>query len=636
MTTIRIDGEPLDVYSGFAMEIEDTSPVFNDAGSQTLAFTVPATPRNSRLLGFPGRPDSVGNGVTRRPRCVVESGSYLREGVVNIDGSADGEISINIGFDNSIAYEAWNNRKLSELDSLPCQRWRDVRTLADRMNAIYMTDDPGAYDVAVFPIVLDMDSIDEKSNGAPDYWETLSPWALWAGDGSGPVRVERLIDGELTKVTVPYGYGCSPFVKVWKILECVFADLGLTMDCNPFREDDDLKNLVVLNNTADALCTGVLDYRELMPDCTVEEFLHSLFVRFGMVYRTDFNRMVATVRLVRDIAALPPETDLDAWLAESPAYEFRTPSYVRLAAATSIEGAEPLTERLEDFMQGCSAANVFVGEAVDIWPDRYPEAGVFPDTRSPSPAPAMDPDAPEFVEIPRSEKPQTAGYRFTWDRLTGKWYRVSELNGYRATDTSSGFFVWDPQPEGYDPLDLTSVDDCCPVAGMVTQTNPQAASQHVVMPTFLCGSRHFHTYVESAGNEERGECPLSFMFAVTGRYSSSGSSSATFGRLSTGGTHLWFQLRGGLYDRYWRSYDHALRNADRSVSAVCMMSKDRLRGIDILRPVMLKGVPMLIDTMSATIGDSRLIRVELTLMPVMAVGPAPDEVPGFPPEAGVL
>ena len=149
-----------------------------------------------------------------------------------------------------------------------------------------------------------MDSIDEKSNGAPDYWEMLTPWALWVGDGNGTLRVDRLIDGELTKVTVPFGYGCSPFVKVWKILECVFADLGLTMDCNPFREEDDLKNLVVLNNTADALCTGVLDYRELMPDCTVEEFLHSLFVRFGMVYRTNFDSMVATVRLVRDMSLL--------------------------------------------------------------------------------------------------------------------------------------------------------------------------------------------------------------------------------------------------------------------------------------------------------------------------------------------
>ena len=635
MTVITIGGEPLDLFSGFSMEIEDTSPIFNDAGPQTLSFSIPATLRNRRLLGFPERPDAVGNGGTRRPRCMVASGSYTRTGVINIGGASGAQISINIGFDNSIAYDEWRSRKLPELDRLPCLRFRDVRTLTSHMNAVYATADPRIHDVAVFPICLDIDSTDEKSDGSPDYWELLTPWALWFGEGD-TIKMERLIDGELTKVTVPIGYGCTPFVRVWKILECVFADLGLKLDSNPFRDDDDLVRLVVLNNTADALCTGVLDYRELMPDCTVEEFLHALYVRFGMVYHTDFDTGTVCVRLMRDVAASPCAIDLDSFLASPPSCELRTPPYVRLAAGDSIEGAAPLTDRFDDFLQDFPLSSVFVGEAIDIWPGRYPIMGGFPDnTRSPAVAPATDPDAPEFVEIPRSEKPVAVGYHFSWDRLSGKWYRVSPLNGNRVMETSSSFFVWDPQPEGHEPLDLTSKDEWCPVAGTVVQSNQQSAAGHVVMPMFLIGARHFHSYIESADKEENGDCPLSFMFAVTAPFGQSTDTPVTFGRLSTGSSHLYFQFRGGLYDRYWRAFDHALRNADRTVSAVCMMSVTMLRAIDLLRPVCLQGVPMLIDTMTATLAGSRLVRVEMKLVPMMAAGESPS-VPEFPPDGAVL
>lgn len=49
MIKILIKGEALDLPEGFSMAVEDTNPIFNDQGSQSIPATVPPTRRNNRL-----------------------------------------------------------------------------------------------------------------------------------------------------------------------------------------------------------------------------------------------------------------------------------------------------------------------------------------------------------------------------------------------------------------------------------------------------------------------------------------------------------------------------------------------------------------------------------------------------------
>lgn len=670
---ILVDNKPLDLYSGFSMEIEDASPVFNDEGSQTLAFSLPSTSHNRRLLGFPARPDLTANGKPRRFTCTVISGTYIRTGILNITGATDSDISINIGFDNAVAYQAWKSKRLSELNSLPCLKFKDLSTLIEKMKDLYSYSNPLKDDLAVFSICVGMESAKDIGDKEHDYYEILSPIALYVANGNGTLKVIRVIDGERTEVSVPDGYGCVPFVRVWKILECIFKELGLAIDSNPFKSNLELARLVVLNNTADALCTGILDYCELMPDCTIEEFLNALFVRFGMVYRTDFDRGTVSIRLMKDIVAESPQMDLDEYLCQMPESEYQTPQYVKLSAGVSLEGAEPLTSRFEDFMQGFSVKNVYCGQSIYEWGTRAPlevneELEDWPfieepsyggpsgkpsfpfDPRLPStdpgpigPGPTADPDpdvpvdpeppdpdAPDFVEIARSEKPSSQGCQFTWDAITGRWYRVSTLNGNRISEESTSFFDWDPKPEGYDPWDLESADDSCPIGVAQENTTLENASAYVVMPLFYTGSRHFHTYVDSLEKEENGDCPLSFMFASPGI---GDSKKGTAGRLSCG-ISLYFQFRKGLYDTFWRKYDLAHRNADRKVKVKCRMRNTSLLDIDMLRPVKLHGVPMLIDRINTTVGDDSFTIAEITLIPMVG-GLDAFEVPDFPPTGSV-
>ncbi|MBD5506192.1 MAG: hypothetical protein HDR09_21190 [Lachnospiraceae bacterium] len=662
MIQITVQGEQLDLPQDFSLSIEESSPIYNDTGSTSISVELPATAKNRRLFGFPARTDSMLSDRVRGVRCIVYSGAYLRTGTINVESATETSISVNIGYDNAVAYDAWKTRKLADLESLPCYEIRDLRQFSSFIASLFYWGHPDKDDLAVFPVCVARETV-EKDDVSTEYPEILNERGTgpFLDDGAGSIKVTRVIDSEPTEVTVPYGYGCTPFVKVWKILECVFADIGLSLDRNPFLESIDLSRLVVLNNTADTVCYGTLDYAELMPDCTVDEFLQALFVRFGLVYRTDFDSGTAYVRLLREIAADHAQRSLDDCLSAPPDTEYMSPQYVRLSAGTSLEGAAPMAARLEDFLRGYGIDNIYPATDPKSWNAQTRPPGFVVDPDGPPLRQENRPATQQRAagvgpmvyisdycdEITRGEKPDTNGYRFSWDAVSGKWYRASTVNGQYLKEESSSFFNWDPAPEGFDPLDLISPDEWCPLERIRT------GDKDTLMPAFLTGSRHFHTYLEHDGEEDRGDCPLSFMFAMTGF----DGSVTTEGRLSAdvgldeeahtfadGSTHeisLYFQFCNGLYANYWRDYDMMLRSADRKISLSGRMLTTELRDLDVLRPFKAGEVPMLTDTSDITLTDGPEATFEMTALPFVRhtgadVPPFSMEVPDFPPSGSVL
>ena len=81
MLEIRINNEPLDLPAGFSVELEDTNPIFNKRGSQSVPATVPATSMNERLLAFPARIDTGEDPNKPERVAVVSDGAYVRRGM---------------------------------------------------------------------------------------------------------------------------------------------------------------------------------------------------------------------------------------------------------------------------------------------------------------------------------------------------------------------------------------------------------------------------------------------------------------------------------------------------------------------------------------------------------------------------
>lgn len=316
MVKIYVDNEALDLPASFALDIEDSSPIFNDRGSQSVPVAVPVTPRNSRLLGFPQHLYTAKD-PNKGTLASVTCGIYGRTGSLNITEGGPGTISFNIGFDNSVAYQKWAAKSLADL-TLPVRTYTDVNAAILSMSVLYRNSDPAHNDLAVFPVLLAKEDVDGVSY----------PTAVNIPSGSAffnPGEIKAVVDGTVKDVTVPAGYGISPFLRVWRLVELVFADLGLTVRSNPMKSDRELARLVVLNNTMDTICGAKVDYRDLVPDCSVEEFMNALWVRFGLVYNIDWTKGIVEIRLLDDILKSRPVTSLDEYMAQRPSVTYDSP-----------------------------------------------------------------------------------------------------------------------------------------------------------------------------------------------------------------------------------------------------------------------------------------------------------------------
>ncbi|MCM1311267.1 MAG: hypothetical protein NC301_09665, partial [Bacteroides sp.] len=683
MIQIRTKGEALDLPAGFGIDIEDTNPIYNERGSQSIPATVPTTRRNIRLLDAPHRIDAATDPNLPERTAEVIDGAYIRRGVMNITEASKKEgITFNVGFDNSTVYSKWAAKKLSELSDLPTYIPRDqgggyeIDWLLDELYNIYLNPRPTIDDFAIFPLAVNKET---DGNGADEktYWEVLN--VVGSRGLEQLAKVKRLIDGVVTEVSIPAGYCVSPFLRVWRVLELIFSDLGVIMQANPFKSGE-LAKLVVLNNAADSCCRAEIKYSDLMPDCTVEEFMNALWVRFGLVYNVDYNTGVVYLQFIKDIINQRGARSIDDTVTGFEKITFDTRQYVKLSAQTSIEGAAPSNERFEDFAKGLDVSKVRLGTHVsqwtntgtqddpkwdgdvrdDYWDDDYR------DDDYPDPEP-WDPDYPDPDDdrddgrddgddrddygdyyAMRAASRAGASVSTTNDSflarefITGMWYRLDATNN-KVRLSSSSFFNWDPQPEGLTALDLSSDDECVPIARVSTVGTGTNHSFNDRCPLYLFGARHYHSYIKGSDEtEESGDqTPLAFMFAYT-------KGGKTFGRLNGEGDDgqpmtlddgtkptisLLFQFKDGLFAKFWADYDEILRHGNRAVEVSTRVNTLNLLNYNILSAYKLKGIRCLIDTMTYSLPAGREIPVDMKLRTIQTQGKydiaAEQNVPDF-------
>lgn len=672
MVEIKVNDEALDLPAGFAMQIEETNPVCNEVGSQSVSATVPPTPRNCRQLGHPERVDVNSLPTDRLRLCTVSDGAYLRSGKINVTEASPKEgITFNVGFDNSTLYDTWRNTKMCDLAPnrgyYPPEQdgGYQIDWLLDDLYRIYCSANPQTDEFAVFPL-----AIGKEDKGKDDlgneiiYWEVLNA----PKDGSlvQPATVERIIDGEVTDVKVPEGYMVSPFLRVWRALELIFEGLGVDIVSNPFKEYVELARLVVLNNTADTACVKWIRYKDLMPDCTVAEFLNALWVRFGLVYNVNMDRSEVRLVLMRDLLREPSALELVDCSAGVEKLTYETPKYIKLSAGTSLDGAAPMSERFEDFTRGIDTDNIGLGESVETWKyqgDRWigDESEQYLEMEDPYPD-YPDMDYPDYGDDGYNDnwddywderddgdyEPYSVGSRasdssraasragsnerrppIAYEFVTGKWYRLDETNG-TVREAGSSFFNWDPQIANHEALELSSDDECVPIDRVNTVGTSVGHAFNDIAPCYLTGSRHYHSVINGSDNEEKdgSNTPLAFLFAYT-------KNNKTIGRIgpetetglniklddgSTPSIALTFQFRNGLFATFWKEYDEILRHSNTIVELPVRLNKTKLQNLEVIAPVTFKGVRCMLDQYSYTLPAPYDVPLEVKLRTLMPKG----------------
>lgn len=560
-----------DLQNDFSIEIEDTSPIYNERGSQSVPATLPASRNNLSLITHVHRPDSTYSPAPDT-RVTVSDGVYNRIGKMNItQASKSGGIVSNIGFDESELYSEWNAVSLRSLSAPVIRPEGGTTGVISLLNSIMnetIVDDA----LSVFPICVSMPShtttVDdtETTTYYPEYINKIAKSENGSYFLQGAARQETfLINNEPVLTSVPEGYAISPFLKVSWILNLIFVRYGYTVLENPFSTHRQLSRLVVLNNMADSIVKGFIDYSDLLPDCTINEFLQALYCRFGMVYFVDGKNKTVNLKFIKDIISATPSLNWSLLKSACPVINYAAAQQLKLSASTNISGpytnlvAAPTSDSLDKFLK-------------------------------------------PFGHVLSNN---TAKGYLTYSLWDGFYYVRNNLTGIREA-RSSDFFPWDKGAD-ISYMEISSIDECLPMKGSYPDDQP-------VCPAYLLGKVHKYTNISSASvelaEEQNTQTPLCFCFSMPRAstpypygsprcYTPGGEAIVINGH--TFDISMTFIGDNGLFSRFWKGFDAILRHSNHTVEVPVHLNPIQLLNIDFSQTINIDGQRLLLDTVRYTL-----------------------------------
>lgn len=285
----------------FRPELSRTNPFLTNEGSQSVPLTLPASEHNMKLTGWQHRLVSAKRPMRKTP-AVWSDKSIWSKGTLYIN-----EANALDGMDCTFYYyegrlnEKIKNHKIKELN-WPVKQGTgsDAETKAkywmDHFIEVMRGGTGTNPDYYIFSVVTDYDFIRYRDakleyvtntqhmqklilNHTASYNDSIS-FVAW-----NKQTYYSGMDNDATKYTVPVGYGVTPFLRMAYILRHMFAYFGYTLRTNMFDTDISLKQLCLLNNTADAIVSGTLDYSQLVPeDMSVEDFVELVRKKFAIEF----------------------------------------------------------------------------------------------------------------------------------------------------------------------------------------------------------------------------------------------------------------------------------------------------------------------------------------------------------------
>ena len=595
-----IKGETFDLPSDYVIEATRTNPLFTKKGSQTVPISFPPTKNNHRLTKHAYRPDNAER-PSEKMKVVVDIGATSQTGLLAIQTASESLISANIGWDEAEMYANMNKTLLPDLPNLPVynaggnnldsRRDAMLSHLRDVMNETVETD------YAIFPVVLKSEIIGDNNQNFLEimndtYVSTIEEFeqALPSNREIGGFRakvnnriIQRIHDGDVIPFDVPKSYGVSPFLRVWKVLELIFNHYGFSLENNPFYEHKQLRKLVVLNNTMDAILTGILSFRDLMPDVTVEEFLESLKNRFGLLYFIDSNTRTVHFAFLRDTFSLSNNdgVDLSKYKAAPLTTSYKGNKQLKLVPNNEIDGTATKHDSYKDFLDS------FNGHFHDFYHD-----------------------------MPFDDR---------YSLVFTAWRRV--YTSYRhdfsiVNDMSSDFFGWDKKADlpyeeiKFSDLSLPLLDS----PGSI----PETIGYNLLM--YLVGYKHNYSNASVGGiavEDDQAKAKLAFAFAW-GRsdivplahspaynYSYASQDNRNWnGRfiLDESGRRydisLYINHEDGLFNRFWKEYDAYLRYSGHEVSALLKMSDFELSRIKPYQKIIIDNQFYILEEVQYQLGRS--------------------------------
>ncbi|MBQ7018719.1 MAG: hypothetical protein IJN06_06930 [Bacteroidales bacterium] len=339
----------------FSFSVEKESPFYGDNGTATIPVTLPISQDTLQKLG---RPELIGHseGFLRKLSAKLEAGIIHKDGVLIVDTvSRDSGISASLALDESDMYTSYKDKKLTEIfagvvrdDLNSSEKW--VTHLLSC--AAGETDD--WFTIATV-------AVNKEDNDSGTSYLFLNDVDVTSSDAVWPLLYKsRTIVENGESIRVPAGYGVAPFFYLGKFLQQLMLQMGYTLQSNKFLTDPTLKKIIMLHNAADALCKGTLKVSDIVPTCTLTEFLDFLNARFHAQVFVYPEQKVADLVFYEDILSGTPDMDLSGILDGNISITYPDPKQIRLESNNELDDADPAEDTFHEFVKKypiCSAVS---------------------------------------------------------------------------------------------------------------------------------------------------------------------------------------------------------------------------------------------------------------------------------------
>lgn len=331
----------------FKLEITANHPFFSDEGTASAPLTLPPIANNRQQLQDPENPNRAQR-YGRIFKGTISHATYSRPcSIIVAGGSRKAGIDATVALQESEMYANLQERKLPDLlsefqMSVGHTPWEYYH------NVSLGTSSPFTF----FPVATDK----EEQDGV------VSVFVMNQPEKNGKFTTNRQVKIGDTTAWCQTGYGITPFLYLWAVIQMSFQYCGYNVTENVFATDEELRHIVVLNRCADALLSEGHPFNPspaagtnetsfyirgdiLVPNITMGELITWLRDKFGAFVTV--NDKSVSVRLLRDVIAAGYDEDLSGYAQEKPSVTYPEPRTLRYEQGTGIDGSDPAAESLE-------------------------------------------------------------------------------------------------------------------------------------------------------------------------------------------------------------------------------------------------------------------------------------------------
>lgn len=564
MKLITPNGE-LDLPRDFSLTMERNNPILSGDGDSSIPATLPSSTKNLAALGHRERIDRAekyGNKV----EAILQIGPIQKHGNLVMDTvhRRDG-IDASFAIDNSDLYSKSKNKTLKEIFHDYTETFTDIDEACTVMEKIYQDGNPSG-DYVVFPVAV----ASYEDNGETIYQynnKIVSDNLVWRANDPNMVVHE----GD-TLMTVPNGYSVAPFLKLHRLVSLLFTILEYEVTENCLSEWP-FDKMVIVHNCSDCLCnpTATLYYRDLVPSCTLSEFLEWLNNKFHVQPVVDSESKRVRIVAMESILDMAADIDITPILEGDFTVQLNPSKRIILTPTNTIEGTKPAADTFDKLIEKYSGF-VYVNEA-ELWTLETLSPAVQGGLvlrRSTGQFYALEFDANQQHQV---IKPLGTNH-FTYDRNNSE-----DVEDFGQSDSI--------------PLMLCGLVK----PGQTTDTLP-----------FIGDRQHAHTSYENSTADDKQD--IIVVQAVTDEhlfYLTTGTTQPFIPYKQPEGDKHFLQLGLGttpydLYEACWKKYNTLLLNHPTNLEGKVLYSVGQILGMDLTRIKFCNGQRLLPVSSSSTIG----------------------------------